>query len=154
MNTWPFTLQGSRICHPKICLFGIFVTLSQLFSKKQQMWEKFRKPSRSYPFIRSICRNSPFGSISLSLYLDEEGDQIQKSFSVEKAVTSIYITITLVYCAFPGNFPTDSPHAQHSCLQLKMVFKLRSSSILESYSLFQGLSCVYMLLNFCMIFSC
>ena len=33
------TLQGSRICHPKICIFGVLIVLSQLFSKKQQTWK-------------------------------------------------------------------------------------------------------------------
>ena len=40
-------LRGSRICYPKICLFGILIILSWLFSKKQQAKEKHSKPSRS-----------------------------------------------------------------------------------------------------------
>ena len=39
------------------------------------------------------------------------------------------------------------------CLQLKMVFKLRASAILVRYSFSQCLSHVYMLLNFCLMFS-
>ena len=40
------------------------------------------------------------------------------------------------------------------CLQLKMTFKVRVPAILASYSVFMGLSCVYMLLNFCLFFPC
>ena len=40
------------------------------------------------------------------------------------------------------------------CLQLKMVFKVRVSVFLVSDSVFLGLSHIYVLLHFCVIFSC
>lgn len=45
------------------------------------------------------------------------------------------------------------PHSILCGLSLKMVFKVRSWAIVVSDSVLRGLSHVYMLLNFCLIFS-
>ena len=67
-----------------------------------------------------------------------------------------------IYVYQPSVFPSPChwPSSQTTtpnilfCLQLKMIFKMRVLANWVNYSVFLGPSHVYMLLNFCLTFSC
>ena len=61
--------------------------------------------------------------------------------------SSVFLSIAFLSFEVPNRYPQDPPWSL-----VEMVFKVRVSVILVSYSVSLGLPHAYMLLNFCLIF--
>ena len=90
-----------------------------MFSKKHTHGKHSENQARAtllletFTFIRklSICKG-------VSLTVPERGGSLETLISGEGTDLNLHNNLTLVYCAFPGNFPRRSTHPQHPLLPL------------------------------------
>ena len=137
-------MQGNRLCHTNICVFGIRIILGWLTLRKCRHGRSSKNQLEVILCKRAICK----GTLHLQGYADtRKKGMTLLIFYLElnaKEDFNLHDSLALVLLCFSRKPPiTDPANPNISfCFQLKMVPKAAASAIL-SYSVFLGLSLIY-----------
>ena len=161
-------MQKSKICHPKMYLFGITTFFRLVIFKKEKTQEVFHITSPYLPKRVQIVALFLEGSYQIDNCKMNQmrwgGKKLAKSVKIslhpivsvgpsKHLFTKHLFSISMCFASSHFKSQTRIPNFLF-CLQLKMIFKVRASAILVRYSVFLGFSYVYTLLYFVSLFSC
>ena len=138
------TLWGSKICHPKMCLFGIRINLGCLFLRNRGLRSlSFYLPLNCRMYIKGLFLEQRYRQRYLQRIWARCGGQTQQGLQIRVRSVSHCVCLAqkpFIYQTFafssPCQLPSSPLKSQTStpnnlfCLQLRMVLKIRVLAIL------------------------